>query len=242
MAPLDVRIEELLGAWAPAVGRPTCGPGCDRCCRRMSVLMTSAEAVRLVRALRARRDSPECKARIHAKVVELRRALPASPDEAMNALLDLGSCVFLEDRRCSLYEARPDGCRAALVWHEAWYCGRPEYDHCVPAELHEVRVAEAFRLTLAEMDAGRRPFWGQILPAVWLMLERQEAYLAGADLAPEIDEAWIAAELIEFPSRDHVLREQEEHARIFKEEAYPLGFPRGVECRRREDLRAFRTD
>jgi hypothetical protein len=168
--------------------------------------------------------------------------LPASPDEALNALLDLGPCVFLENRRCGVYGARPDGCRAALVWHEAWYCGRPEYDQCVPAELNEIRVAEAFRLMLAEIDAGRRPYWGQILPAVWLMLERESAYLAGDDLSSRIDREWMASELIEFPTREEILREQARHEVLFREEPYPLGSPRAAECTRREDLRAFRVD
>jgi Fe-S-cluster containining protein len=208
----------------------------------MSVLMTSAEAVRLTEALRARADFPQVLAKISERIAKLYAALPAKPDEALNLLLDLGSCVFLENRRCGVYEARPDGCRAALVWHEAWYCGRPEYDQCVPAELSEVRVAEAHRLMLDEMDAGRRPYWGQILPAMWLMLKYGEAYAAAEDLSLRLDRAWVASELIEFPEREQVVREQAEHAAIFRGEPYPLGSPRASECTRREELRPFRLD
>jgi Fe-S-cluster containining protein len=208
----------------------------------MSVIMTSAEALRLTEGLRGRSDFSQLRSRIAAKVARLHPALPASPDGALNALLDLGPCVFLENRRCGVYEDRPDGCRAALVWHEAWYCGRPEYDQCVPAELNQVRVAEAFRLMLAELDAGRRPYWGQILPAVWLMLERESGYRAGEDLSLGLDPAWTKAELIEFPAREEIVRERAEHEAIFRDEPYPLGSPRAAECERREDLRAFRID
>ena len=239
MPALDVRIEELLRAWSPTLGAPTCGPGCDRCCRRMSVLMTSAEALRLRQSLRERPDFGRVRSVIAAKIRELRRSLPASPDEALNALLDLGSCVFLENRKCGVHGARPDGCRATLVWHEAWYCGRPEWDQCVPAELNEARVSQAMRLTLDEMDAGRTPFLGQILPAMWLMLERGEDYEAGADLSRGLDPAWLVSELLEFPSRAQTMREREEHERIFREEPFPLGSPRGAECTSRQDLRPF---
>jgi Fe-S-cluster containining protein len=208
----------------------------------MSVLMTSAEAVRLCEALRERPDFERLRATIAERAEMLRKALPAPPDEALNALLDLGSCVFLENRRCGIYHARPDGCRAALVWHDAWYCGRPEWDQCVPAELNQARVEQAMRLTLRELDAGRTPYWGQILPAVWLMLEHGDAYRTGADLSRRLDPAWVDSELIEFPSREQVLRDQAEHERIFREEPHPLGSPRGFECARREDLRPFRAD
>ena len=242
MSPFDIRIESLLNGWESVIGKPTCGPGCDRCCRRMSVLMTSAEALRLAESLRARPDFTALRANIAARAEKLRAALPAEPDAALNALLDLGPCVFLERRRCGVYVARPDGCRAAHVWHEAWYCGRPEYDQCVPAELNEVRVAEAFRLMLKETDAGRQPYWGQILPATWLMLEHGDAYLAGEDLTEKLDPAWLSSELIELPSRDRVLRDQAEHEAIFRNEDFPLGSPRASRCRSREDLRVFRVD
>ncbi|MCB1019552.1 MAG: YkgJ family cysteine cluster protein [Acidobacteria bacterium] len=238
-SPLDVRIEALLGGWAPALGRPTCGPGCDRCCRRMTVLMTSAEAVRLVEGLRARPDFEAVRGVIGRRIAALQRALPASPEQALNALLDLGPCVFLDNRNCGVHAHRPDGCRAAYVWHEAWYCGRPDYDQCVPAELIHARIDRALALTLEEMDAGRRPYWGQILPAVWVMLEHGEAYAAGADLAQWLDPMWIEAELVELPSREHVLAEHAAQARAFEQEDFPFGAPRGSECASREDLRAF---
>ena len=242
MTDFDDQIEQLLQRWESALGRPTCGPGCDRCCRRKSVLMTSCEALSLAEHPRSRLDFASLREAIALRCARLRRALPAGPDEALNALLDLGPCVFLESRKCSVYEARPDGCRAALVWHEAWYCGRSEYDQCVPAELNEIRVARAYVRMLDELDAGRRPYWGQILPAIWLMLERGDEYAAGADLAAGLDPEWIGAELLEFPDRARLLREQAEHEAIFRDEAFPLGSPRAAECDSRQDLRAFRID
>lgn len=242
LTPFDIELADLLRAWAPAIGRPACAAGCDRCCRRMTVLMTSAEALRLVDHLRARPDWEALRDTIRAKCAQLRKSLPAPPDRALNALLDLGPCVFLEGGNCGVYAARPDGCRAAHVWHDSWYCGRPEYDQCVPAELHRARAREAFRLTLSEMEAGRRPYWGHILPAVWLMLERDEEYLCGNDLSAGLDPAWIASDLIEFPTREQVLREQFEIETAFQREDYPFGAPRASECSSREDLRAFRID
>ena len=106
----------------------------------------------------------------------------------------------------------------------------------------EARVARAYELMLAELDEGRKPYWGQILPAIWLMLERVDDYTSGADLAADVDAEWIAAELLEFPERARLIREQAEHEAVFRNEDYPLGSPRASECGARDDLRPFRTD
>ncbi|MEZ5362698.1 MAG: YkgJ family cysteine cluster protein [Bryobacterales bacterium] len=238
-SPLDVRIEALLEGWSRRWGIPVAGPGCDRCCRRMTVVMTSAEALRLVEGLRERSDFKDVRDAIAGRMAALARALPAPPEQALDALLDLGSCVFLDKHNCGVHPYRPDGCRAAYVWHEAWYCGRPDYDQCVPAELIHARIDCALSLTLAEMDKGRAAFWGQILPAVWVMLEHADSYIDGADIAGRIEPKWMEAELVEFPSREHVLEEQAAQARAFQKEDFPFGAPRASECSTREDLRAF---
>ena len=134
LADFDIALQALLDDWAPRLGRPTCGPGCDRCCRRMTVLMTSAEALDLLAHPTAAPRLQMLRARAAALPSE------ADPKRALDALLDQGPCVFLDQGRCGVHAARPDGCRAAYVWHEPWFCGRPDYDQCVPAE-PAVRVA-----------------------------------------------------------------------------------------------------
>jgi Fe-S-cluster containining protein len=236
-AVFDVSISALLDAWAPRLGRPTCGPGCARCCRRMSVIMTSAEAAQLV-------ASPEFETfAVAERAQRLRQTLTpgVQPDDALDALLDLGPCVFLRGKRCGVYAERPDGCRAAFVWHDAWYCGRPEYDQCVPAELNALRVARVYERMLAEFAAGRRPFWGQILPAVALLAEHAEAYRRGDDLSAA-EPAWTSADLVEFPGEARLISERDEHRRLFAEEPHPLGSPRAAEAQSRADLAPFRFD
>lgn len=199
----------------------------------MTVLMTSAEGVELL-------AHPEAEA--HRQAVAARaEALPAEadPDKAANALLEQGPCVFLENRRCSVHSARPDGCRAAYVWHQDWYCGRQDYDQCVPAELNALRVARVYERMLAELDAGRKPFWGFILPVAALLSAHSREYREGGDLAPRTPADWLSAELIEFPTRQRLLDEQAEHRRIFAEDTAPLGSPRAADAESRAHLEAF---
>jgi len=199
----------------------------------MTVLMTSAEGMELIRhpAAVERRET------IRSRAASL--PLETDPDQAVNALLDQGSCVFLENHRCSVHESRPDGCRAAYVWHEAWYCGREDYDQCVPAELNALRVGRVYERMLAEIEQGRKPFWGFILPVADLLGEHGEAYRQGQDLASRTPPVWLAAELIEFPSRERLLEEQAAHEKIFAEETAPLGSPRAADADSRAHLAAF---
>jgi len=232
--PLDALLDALLDEWAPRIGRPTCGPGCSNCCERMTVLITAPEALALARTTRDRWSG---------RVARLTVRTEDSPDEARNALLEQGSCVFLEsDGNCGVYEQRPDACRACHVWHEPWYCGRPDWEMCTPAELNQLRIENAYRRMLAEFDAGRRPFWGYLLPAVALIAEHGDAYAAGEDLRERTPDAWLATELIEFPDRERLLREQQEHQSAFAEESNPMGSPRAADAPGRDYLRPFRED
>ncbi len=233
MSDFDVAIGNLLADWEPRLGKPTCGPGCDRCCRRMTVIMTSAEGLELLAhpAAIARREA------IQQRAASLPRN--TAPTEALDALLDKGGCVFLDHHNCGVHAARPDGCRAAYVWHEPWFCGREEYDQCVPAELNALRVARVYERMLAELDAGRKPFWGFILPVAALLAEHGEAYRRGEDLASLCPAHWLQSELIEFPSRDRLLAERIEHERIFEEEPEPLGGKRAANAPTRSHLDAI---
>jgi len=211
----------------------------------MTVVATSVEALRLLDSLDAHPEVDELRAERLSRIELLERALltPASPDAAKNKLLDLGACVFLSEHgECGVYEARPDACRACYVWHDASFCGREDYDMCAPAELNAVRVDKAYERMLAEYGAGRKPFWGFLLPVVWLSERRREDYLRGADLSRELDVRWIETELIEFPSRQQLERERAENARVFAEEENPMGFPRASRAKNRKFLDAFGLD
>ncbi len=246
-ADFDVAIENLLGEWEPRIGRPTCGPGCAHCCERMTVTVSSAEALGIVELTESRR--PGLLDAISGSLATL--APPRSPDAAIDALLDLGSCAFLDaERRCTVYEERPDACRACYVWHPAEQCGRREFDMCTPAELNALRVDVIHSRMLAELDAGRRPFWGQIAPMVDVLARHRRAYRDGMDLHDAVDPAWLESELIEFPQpggsaadiRGFLEAERATLRRIFEEESSPMGYPRGAEAPDRDYLAAFPLD
>ena len=230
---IDVPLGALLDEWTPRIGRPTCGPGCSNCCERMTVLVTAPEALALTVASEDRWSEPAERLTIQ---------VDASPEEARNALLEQGPCVFLDSGNCGVYAHRPDACRACNVWHEAWYCGRPDWEMCTPAELNQLRIENAYRRMLRETEAGRRPFWGYLLPATALAFQHGDAYSTGADLTGLTPEAWLRSELIEFPTKERLLDEMADHARTFQLEANPMGSPRGSDATHRQYLAPFRED
>ena len=224
---IDVEIGQLLTAWAPRIGEPTCGPGCSRCCERMTVIVSSAEALALLDAAPAFGD------RIEQLMVRL------TPGATLDDLLDLGPCVYLENGKCAVYATRPDACRACHVWHDAAYCGHPSFDMCVPAELNQLRLLSLRERMTREFELGRRPFRGYLLPAVWLLGQRREAYLAGEDLSLELDPGWLRHDLLEFPTPAQLREEADEIDRVFDREYNPMGFPRAVRAKDRSLLEAF---
>lgn len=199
----------------------------------MTVLTTAPEALALAR--NAADWVPAWRDRIR----ELEDWIDAAdaPEEARDALLDQGPCVFLADQRCGVYEHRPDSCRACLVWHEPWYCGRTDWDMTTPAELNALRIERMYGRMLAEVDAGRKPFWGYLLPAVWAADRFGEAYLDGEDVRPLLDPRWTETELIEFPSRKRLTGELKQHRRTARKGARPWGQPRGADVASRTELR-----
>ena len=173
------------------------------------------------------------------------------PVEAQNSLIDSGPCVFLNEAgRCGVYEARPDACRACHVWHAAEHCGRDDYDMCSPAELNALRVDRIHQLMLQELDLGRRPFWGQLLPMIATVDRFRGPYLAGENLANQVDPNWVHSELIEFPSngesqtdiRMFLESERQRLKMLFKTEENPMGFPRAADASDRAFLAAFPLD
>ena len=233
MASFDVAIETLLHEWEPKIGRPTCGPGCSNCCERTTVYISSAEALRVVDF--ARPDP--------AQTGRLQTLDLSSAAAARNSLIELGPCVFLDETGCcGIYQARPDACRVCHVWHSADYCGREDYEMCTPAELNELRVNRIHEVMLAEFAAGRRPFWGQLLPMTAVLAEHRDVYLRGEDLSTLIDPTWLATELIEFPTRSELESERARLARQFATEENPMGLPRAADAPDRAYLAAFQQD
>jgi hypothetical protein len=166
-----------------------------------------------------------------------------SAASARNSLIELGPCVFLDQAKCcGIYEARPDACRVCHVWHAADYCGREDYDMCTPAELNALRVDRIHEVMLAEFAAGRRPFWGQLLPMTAVLGEHRERYVQGEDLSALVDPVWLATELIEFPTPSVLESERARLAQQFATEENPLGHPRAAEAPDRRYLDAFPLD
>ncbi len=244
----DVALESLLSEWEPRIGRPTCGPGCSRCCERTTVIISSSEALRVLDF--AGEDS-DWQSEWRRRSSKLRESGHDDPVEAQNALIDLGPCTFLDDEgSCGIYEARPDACRACHVWHTADHCGREDYDMCTPAELNALRVDRIHELMIKELDLGRRPFWGQLLPMVATLDDLRDRYAAGEDLSGEVDQRWLQSELIEFPARERSPADiraflETERGRLkslFGSELNPMGFPRAADAPDREFLEAFPLD
>jgi len=227
LSAIDVEIGRLLGAWEPAIGRPTCGPGCSACCERMTVIVSSQEARALVR------DAPGFTDAVESAVALL------SPVASLNELLDLGPCVYLAGGECQVYASRPDACRACYVWHDSLHCGRQDFDMCTPAELNQLRLQHMGKRMLEEFARGRRPFRGYLLPAVWLMSRRLDDYLAGADLRATVAQRWSQTDLLEFPTEEALRREAAELEAVFRDEYNPMGFPRAARARDRRLLAAF---
>lgn len=224
---IDVEIGQLLTAWAPRIGTPTCGPGCSRCCERMTVIVSSAEALALLDA------APDFGERIESLMERL------APGATLDDLLDLGPCIYLENGECTVYASRPDACRACYVWHDHGYCGHPDFDMCVPTELNQLRLLSLRERMTREFEMGRRPFRGYLLPAVWLLGQRREAYLAGADLSLGLDPGWLQRDLLEFPTQAQLREEADELDRAFDGEYNPMGFPRAGRAKDRSLLEAF---
>ena len=230
--PLSVTLDSLTEPLVERIGAPTCGPGCSRCCERMTVLMSSAEALLIART--AQDWAPAWRTRMK----ELKKWIEKNdaPEEARDALLDQGPCVFLVNQRCGVYEVRPDSCRACLVWHEPWFCGRTDWDMTTPADLNAARIENIYGRMLAEHDAGRKPFWGYVLPAVWAADRYAAEYEAGADLSRQISARWVETELIEFPSRKRLEQELRDHREIFRKNRRPFNQPLIADVQDREDL------
>lgn len=98
--------------------------GCGECCRWTgAVLLTESDLPRLAD---------------HLKVSEqefIDRHTRLAPNRQQLALLDKpdGSCEFLEENRCALYEARPEQCRTfPYAWSVPQGC--PELDKLVAGQ------------------------------------------------------------------------------------------------------------
>jgi Fe-S-cluster containining protein len=217
--------------------------------------MSTAEALRLLDFLsehRTEQHTAQIRSSWEQRIIRLRQTAGSgvSEDVAIESLLGLGACVFLDGDICGVYPARPDTCRSVYVWHTADQCTRPEFDMCTPAELKELRVRRLYESMQAELKGGRLPFWGHLLVMVWLLDRFRNEYEEGRDLSELVDPIWSETGLIRFvepgrgPERVKSLldAEQAEFVRIFAEEPWPLGQPRAADVSDRSQLSAFPID
>jgi len=90
---LLLRVDEMCSQTATRfASQISCRPGCDSCCRHLSIFAVEADAL-----LRALRELPEAQAE-----VILRAAAASTPD---------APCPLLQDGLCLMYLARPIICR-----------------------------------------------------------------------------------------------------------------------------------
>lgn len=101
--PIYRRMDKALSA---STGKVDCGPGCDYCCY-YHVLVTGAEVFALAEHINA--QPADRRKTLSDRVVETaKRVAPLSSVEYIQTNIP---CAFLEDGRCTVYEARPSACR-----------------------------------------------------------------------------------------------------------------------------------
>lgn len=250
----DQLIQNQLDLWEPKIGRPTCGAGCSNCCHHTSVVISPSEALRVLDYVDSlpTEKSTRFRERWETRMEQLEHELTHVEDEkeALNTLLNFGSCTFLENHLCGVYPGRPDACRSFYVWHSADKCGQPSIEMCPPAELAHLRIEQLYATLLEEAEAGRIPFWGHLMVMVGLMDQHRDAYLEGADLSQLVNPIWLQTGLIHFikpESTDESIvtflkNEQAEYAKLFNEEPRPMGLPRIANVQHRSELDAFVLD
>ena len=94
-------------AGAPDVGTLACGAGCAWCCH-FTVDVRAVEVFRILDFVE-RSFTPEDKARVYAEV-RANSAMLAELDEDARMTRNV-KCPFLNEARCTIYEARPQSCR-----------------------------------------------------------------------------------------------------------------------------------
>lgn len=85
----------------PNAKNPCFEHDCALCCYETEMPLTEADIARLVKSGRAREDFVEM---ADEGFPVLRNRPATAPDEGHH-------CVFLVDKKCSVYEDRPEGCR-----------------------------------------------------------------------------------------------------------------------------------
>lgn len=215
---VDAALAALLTQAEAAVGAATCARGCSACCQH-SAPVTPPEAEQLLGHV-AGLDAG-AQATLHGRV--------AARFDAPT----LGPCPMLVDAQCTAYTARPVACRTQFVWHDAKACDAPGLMACTPAEFLAIRYLAFLDHLIAETDAGRVPFWGE-LGLMLAVLERHgPEYRAGADLRQRLDPRLCAEGWLKFAPGDDAeqrasaLRSRrEQEAERFANRPAPLGMPR----------------
>lgn len=86
---------------------------CGMCCKNVShaIMLEPLDIYRLSRYLRARGKRVDGIEDVLSEIAEPMMLTEAVPIFTLKAIGPEHSCIFLKDRRCSVYEARPRACR-----------------------------------------------------------------------------------------------------------------------------------
>ncbi len=173
-----------------------CGPGCATCCTQ-SVTMTSLEGERLLSFLgQAGREAELATLpwRDHGGGGMLlttnafaAACLRGEESEEDASAWNLAPCPFLRDARCTVYPARPFGCRAFVSLHNCAVTGCAEVPPLV------VTVNTVFLQLIEHLDQGR-PWGGMAAVFAWL-IENGSAIGANQALAADKHSSAFAAPL-----------------------------------------------
>lgn len=150
------RTDPRVGAAGEKLG-VACAKGCAFCCHGMRVEVTPPEAISLAEYLR-HRTPPE---RLPALIEELNAAALSTHKKSRLQIWEQRSPCFFLDREtgaCTMYEARPLGCRSAMSL-DARACASAHEG--TTAAIPRPRVVDAIyaRFASACMQAARTAAW-----------------------------------------------------------------------------------
>lgn len=117
---VDTKLNAAIDKGIEKHGAISCHTCTEPACCRWKIIMSVMEALPIGRLLKnTGRDTPELRKKL--------RVLGDRMEGSSNAdwLTDCVDCVFLEDKRCTIYAVRPMRCRTCWVLSPAKLCGPP---------------------------------------------------------------------------------------------------------------------
>lgn len=191
----------------------TCRPGCAACCY-LQVPVSLPEAVAIVEPLIKDRQAL---ARLVVRCYELIEKAPMDRVEHFKAQLP---CVFLgSDKRCTVYERRPDGCRTHLVVSPPENCAADAADPGVmrldTVALTEEVMQESLRvLKQRQLPLLLAPMPVAVVWAVRLLVEGEDAFRKTVETAESLGKAdmrmWTAHLLMTYTPEQGRIQTQDQ--------------------------------